>query len=92
MFFFSTPDLGYYSIPSTFYLAPQVTGININEPWALLSDKPSILSDPAIFVFPLERESEIKAVQNNYPNGTLIAEQAWNHNVLFWLYEIHKNP
>jgi hypothetical protein len=89
VYFLGTPDLGYYYIPSICYLAPQVIGIDINEPWNSLSEKPDIISDPAIFVFLQERESEIQAVQNDHPGGMLTAARAWNNDPLFWLYEVH---
>jgi hypothetical protein len=92
VFFFGTPDLGYYSIPSIAYLAPQVTGIDIKETWSSLSEKPNILSDQAFFVFLSEREGEIQTVQNDHPGGMLTSERAWNNDVLFWLYEVHKSP
>lgn len=84
--FFGAPLMGYYSIPSTAYLTPQVKGIDINEPWSS-SKKGDLTGDELIFVFLSNHEDEIEAVQADYPEGALKTEYAWNGEILFWLYE-----
>jgi 4-amino-4-deoxy-L-arabinose transferase-like glycosyltransferase len=84
--FFAIPDLGYYSIPSIRYLAPQVNGIDVSAPWKSF-DKTKLSADHIIFVFLPERKSEIQIVMTEYPNGVLDSEKAWNNQVLFWAYD-----
>ena len=84
--FFAKPDLGYYSIPSPQYLAPQVEGIDILVPWTSF-DKTALSSDHIIFVFLPQRESELVTIMAEYPSGSLLEEKAWNQETLFWMYD-----
>lgn len=84
--FFSIPDMGYYSIQSIQYLAPQVEGIDVPTPWTSF-DKTKLSAKHIVFVFLPEREREIENVMAEYPNGTLVSEKAWNSQVLFWTYD-----
>ncbi len=86
--FFGSPLMGYYSISSTYYLAPQVFGVDINQPWNEV-DKEVITGDQLIFVFLNNHESEIPLVQDDYPRGDLRTVQTWNNEVLFWMYEVN---
>jgi hypothetical protein len=84
--FFGVPELGYYSIPSIQYLAPQVKGIDVPVPWKSF-DKTGLSSKHIIFVFLPERKKEIGIIKAEYPNGVLDEEKAWNNQVLFWVYD-----
>ncbi|MDK1080120.1 MAG: glycosyltransferase family 39 protein [Anaerolineae bacterium] len=90
--FFGTNNMGYFSIPSIQYLAPKVTGYDIIDPWESLENKFDYASRPLIFVFLSDRQDEFEAVQNDYPNGTLIIERAWNNEILYSLYEVSDFP
>jgi hypothetical protein len=78
--------MGFYSIPSTQFLAPQFTGIDINLPWR---DPQNPIPDREhlIFVILPHLESEIPLVEEDYPGGTLSTEYANDGAVLFYLYE-----
>lgn len=84
--FFGSPVMGYYSIPSIQYLAPQVTGINISIPWAEY-DRSNLTSQSIVFIFLPERQGELTRVMEEYPGGTLKVQQAWNSQILFWIYD-----
>jgi 4-amino-4-deoxy-L-arabinose transferase-like glycosyltransferase len=84
--FFGTGNLGYYSIPSVQYLAPQVKGIDVATSWK--SFDRTILSDRhIIFVFLPQRRGAIDRITTEYPNGSLETEKAWNNQILFWIYD-----
>jgi len=84
--FFGQPYMGYYSIPSLQYLAPQIKGIDMIQPWGS-ADNPQPTAAHLLFVFLPSHESEISAVQAAYPGGSLHTELAVDKNVLYWLYE-----
>jgi hypothetical protein len=84
--FFQIPAMGYYSIPSIQYLAPQVSGIDVPAPWTSF-DETILNSSHIIFVFLPGRENEIAMVRAAYPSGALDSERAWNNQILFWVYD-----
>jgi 4-amino-4-deoxy-L-arabinose transferase-like glycosyltransferase len=84
--FFGSSTLGYYSIPSIQYLAPQVKGIDVTTSWKSF-DKTILSGKHIIFVFLPERRPEINMVMAEYPNGSLASEKAWNNQILFWIYD-----
>jgi hypothetical protein len=84
--FFQIPDMGYYSIASIQYLAPQVNGIDVPAPWKSF-DETILNSSHIIFVFLPGRENEIDEIKAEYPNGSLDSERAWNNQILFWVYD-----
>jgi hypothetical protein len=84
--FFGVPELGYYSIPSIQYLAPQVKGIDVPENWKSF-DQATLSRKHIIFVFLPARTHEIETIKAEYPNGFLAEEKAWNRQTLFWIYD-----
>ncbi len=84
--FLSSANMGYYSIPSIQYLAPQVDGINIAVPWAEY-DRSTLTSPNIVFIFLPERQNEVIPVTEEYPGGTLKVQQTWNSQPLFWIYD-----
>jgi len=84
--FLGTGNLGYYSIPSIQYLAPQVKGIDVTTSWQSF-DKTVLNGEHIIFVFLPQRRREISRIMAEYPNGSLESEKAWNNQVLFWIYD-----
>jgi uncharacterized membrane protein len=84
--FFDVPGMGYYSIPSIQYLAPQMNGIDVPAPWKSF-DETILNSSHIIFVFLPGRENEINMIMAEYPNGLLDSEKAWNNQILFWVYD-----
>lgn len=84
--FFGTPNMGYYSIPSTRYLSPHVTGVDVTVPWKSF-DRSQLTSDENIFVFLPEREDEIPEIRKEYPGCKLESHGAWNGEIIFWTYD-----
>ncbi len=84
--FFNSPGMGYYSIPSIQYLAPQVKGTDVTASWNQF-DHSSFDSQNIIFVFLPSREDEIDVVRMEYPGGVLTTQKAWNNQTLYWLYD-----
>ncbi|MEW6401118.1 MAG: glycosyltransferase family 39 protein [Chloroflexota bacterium] len=78
--------MGFYSIPSTQYLAPQFSGIDINFPWR---DPQNPLPDKEhlIFIILPHLQSEIPLVQEDYLGGQLSQISANDGAVLFYIYE-----
>ena len=88
--FLGADGWGYYSIPSTQYLAPQIKGIDITPSWKSF-DKTRLSSEHLVFVFLPERQQEINMIRAEYPGGSLDSEKAWNNQILFWTYEYTSN-
>jgi hypothetical protein len=84
--FFGSPRMGYYSNSTLPYLAPNITGVNLNAPWGS-PDNPPVTGDHMIFVFLPNHKDDLIAVQTSYPNGSLHEEKN-KGNTLFWLYEV----
>jgi hypothetical protein len=83
--FFGQPLMGYYSIPSTQFLAPQVAGLDIVT-WSQ-PDHPWPEGENLIFVFLPGNEAEIPLVQADFPGGTLMEETATDGLPLYYYYE-----
>ena len=78
--------MGFYSIPSVQYLAPQITGVDISEPWGD-PQNPKVAGSHLLFVFMPGRDPEIGAVQTAFPGGTLTSVTAVDGSPLYWSYE-----
>ncbi len=87
--FFGVPRMGYYSITSTAYLAPNIQGLDFNEPWGA-PDNPVIENKHVVFVFLPEQQENLKRVKQDYPFGTVIVEPGYNDEALYWLYDTYK--
>jgi hypothetical protein len=84
--FLGRERMGFYSIPSTQYLAPQFQGIDINFPWGSI-ENPTPEKDHLLFIILPHIEQEIPLVQKDYPGGTLTKVYAIDGSVLFYVYE-----
>jgi 4-amino-4-deoxy-L-arabinose transferase-like glycosyltransferase len=83
--FFGSPRMGYYSIATLSYLAPQIMGYDMNQPWG--SDQnPRLPDDHLFFVFLPGLERDLRAVQASYPGGQLLEERTSDGRLLYWLY------
>jgi 4-amino-4-deoxy-L-arabinose transferase-like glycosyltransferase len=89
--FLGFPAMGYYSIPSTQYLVPEVTGIDINQPW-LTADKSQITANHLLFVFLPNNLEQIAPVQDDYPNGKLTRVLAKDGELLYEMYDAYRSP
>jgi len=83
------PAMGYDSINSLPYLAPQIQYYNIFYPWGSVENpKPS--GDHIFFAFLPNHEENKAAMQSEYPGG---AWQEWytpRGEPLLWLYEYNR--
>ncbi len=89
--FFGAPNMGYYSVPSIQYLVPEISGIDINQPWPP-ADKPAITSHHLLFVFLPNNVNQIPPVQADYPGGRLTSVPAADGELLYKLYEVTSSP
>jgi 4-amino-4-deoxy-L-arabinose transferase-like glycosyltransferase len=85
-YFFGAPRMGYYGFPTIPFMAPQVTGIEVEEP--LESPPDWRLTGPTAFVFLPERESEMALVRERYPDGGLVRFLDRDGSLLFIVYEV----
>lgn len=85
--FFGYPYMGFRSIPSLQYLAPQIEGIDITTPWSA-DVRQNLPAGRLLFVFLPHLADELAAVQADYPNGWLRREIAADGEALYWLYEV----
>jgi len=86
VFFLGTSGSNYHSVSSVQYLAPQVTGIDVVGLWNTF-DQANLERDQAIFVFIPERENELEGILQEYPGCRLEEKRAWNHQLLFKIYD-----
>lgn len=83
--FFGYPRMGYYSIPSIQFLAPNIKGLDIGEPWGSTRN-PQFDSKHIVFVFLPHHQKEIPKVRSDYPGGTLFEERSYWNNILYYYY------
>ena len=83
--FFGEPRMGYYSIPSTQFLAPKITGVDMLEPWGSPAN-PQPDSDHLVFVFLPANRDEIARVQADFPGGELFEERTRWQKILYYYY------
>lgn len=84
--FMGAPSMGYYSIPSLQFLAPDIKGIDASLPWGSF-DKSLVTADEIIFVFLPGNEGALEAVKKDYPDGQTFTEIASDGKPLYWYYE-----
>lgn len=84
--FFGYPGMGFYSIPSIQYLAPQIQGVDIISPWAGRDDR--LTSPHLLFVFLPHLADQIPLVQADYPDGELRRKIAADGETLYWTYRV----
>jgi hypothetical protein len=88
VYFFGFPRMGYYSLGTVPFLAPEMMGIDV--PAEPITTEPEwVLSGPTIFIFLPERLGEFGLVQMAYPGGTyqeFFSDR--NGEMLFTSYEI----
>ncbi len=67
VYFFGFPVMGYYSLSTIPYLAPEMAGEDVAEPLTAPPDWP--LNGPALFIFLPGRLNELELVRAAYPRG-----------------------
>jgi len=87
VYFFGMPRMGYYSYSTIPYLAPQVTGYDMNYPWD--SDQnPAVVGEKIAFVFLPNHHADLDEVQRVFSGGALFEQRNEDGEILYWLYEI----
>lgn len=85
VFFFGFPRMGYFSLSTIPYLAPEKRGQDIIDP---LTGPPDLsLSEPALFIFLPERLNELEHVRQSYPDGSFQEFFDKDGKLLFAVYE-----
>jgi 4-amino-4-deoxy-L-arabinose transferase-like glycosyltransferase len=90
LYFVGYPGMGYDSIASLPYLAPQISYLNVNAPWRD-SVPPAPTSEKAYFVFLPNHETDRYEVALAYPGGVWSEEKYRGNETLYWLYEWKEN-
>ena len=70
VYFSGAPRLTYRGFANVSYIAPDVTGIDVVEPWTADGPPPE-LTGPTLFAFVPERLSELDLVRASFPDGTM---------------------
>ena len=85
VYFFGFPRMGYFSLSTIPFLAPQKRAQDIIEP---LTGPPALTPDaPALFIFLPERLSELALVQQRFPGGETREFRGPQEELLFVVYE-----
>lgn len=83
------PNMGYHSISSLPYLAPQITYYDINEPWGSPED-PEPAGKRVLFAFLPGHEADQAAVEADYPGGSWSEHYSDYGQLLFRLYDVKR--
>lgn len=86
VYFYGFPRMGYFSLATIPYLAPQKNGIDITEPLGAPPVYP--LEGDTLFIFLPERLSELEFVRRAFPDGRY---QEWidrGDQLLFAVYQV----
>ncbi len=86
VYFFGFPRMGYFSLATISYLAPQMEGVDIDEPLRAPPDWE--LDGPTLFIFLPERLAELELVRASYPDGRYRAFINAKGQELFSVYEL----
>lgn len=87
LLFVGYPYMGYDSIASLPYLAPQIEYYNLEGPWES-SEKPVFNSEKVYFVFLPDHDADLAAMEREYPGGTWSEEKYTGAETLYRLYEL----
>ena len=90
LLFVGYPYMGYDSIASLPYLAPQIKYYNLTGPWES-SEKPVFTSEKVFIVFLPDHDADVAAMEKEYPGGTWSEEKYYDRETLYLMYEINQN-
>jgi hypothetical protein len=86
VYFFGHPRMGYYSLSTIPYLAPDTIATDIADP---LSEQPYFVSDrEQRFIFLPERYQELDYVRLAFPHGLIREFRDEGDGVMFYAYEL----
>jgi hypothetical protein len=80
------PNMGYDSINSLPYLAPQIKYFNMNPDWQS-PEIPKPSGDRILFVFLPDHDSDVQIIESEYPGGTWSEEYSSKDELLYRIYE-----
>jgi len=84
--FFGNPDMWFDSIPSIPYLAPQVQGLNMLQPWGAM-ENPVPTSNHLLFIFLPLSSQDRQVIMDTFPGGDFQEYPGVNGQPLYWSYE-----
>ncbi len=87
--FIGYPRMGYHSISSLPYLAPQIQYYDANLPWGSAED-PKPVGKRVLFAFLPGHEADQAAVEADFPEGTWSDHYSDNGILLFRLYDVER--
>jgi 4-amino-4-deoxy-L-arabinose transferase-like glycosyltransferase len=85
VYFFGFPRMGYFSLSTIPFLAPDKNGIDIIEPLTIPPD--FLIDGPTLFIFLPERLSELELVRQRYPDGAYEEFYSDKGEFLFAVYQ-----
>ncbi len=85
VYFFGFPRMGYFSLSTIPYLAPDKIGLDVIDPLTAPQDFP--LRGPSLFIFLPERLGELEYVRQRYPDGEYREFHGQNGELWFVVYE-----
>ncbi len=86
VYFIGFPRMGYYSLSTIPYLAPEAEAIDVIEP---ITTPPTwAITDPTLAIFLPERLGELPFVQQAYPNGAYEEVLDAENQLLYGVYRI----
>jgi hypothetical protein len=85
VYFFGFPRMGYFSLSTIPFLAPDKNGIDIIEPLTIPPD--FLIDSPTLFIFLPERLNELELVRQRYPDGAYEEFFSDKGEFLFAVYE-----
>jgi 4-amino-4-deoxy-L-arabinose transferase-like glycosyltransferase len=92
IYFLGAPAMGFYSIPSTQYLAPDFKdGIDVNFPWGD-AQNPPVEGDHLLFIVLPFLEEDLAAIRDEYPGGKITVQYSTDNQPLFYIYEYKRSP
>ena len=87
VYFFGFPRMGYFSLATIPYLAPEAKAVDLIEP--LVGPPDWAITEPTLFVFLPERRDELSFVQEAYPSGTTEEVQDAQNQLLYLVYRVY---
>lgn len=89
--FFGQPRMGYRSISTLPYLAPNAVGLDFGQPLGS-ADNPEIQPGSAVFVFLPEHQADLDTLRLQYPNATVYEAFGLTGQFLYWYVEFADYP
>jgi len=68
VYFAGPPRMWYYGFQTLPYIAREARGVNVEQPWPTIPQRP-VIQGPTVFVFLPERAGELQTVRDAVPDG-----------------------